>query len=207
MHSQQLFFVSSIKNVLPEWFVEKTVLELGSLDINGSVRPLFDNCSYIGIDVGPGPGVDRVCKGQDFEAPASSYDVVISCEMMEHNPQWRETWLNMLRLMKTDGMMIMTCATYGRLRHGTPDSTPTDSPLTCADGTNYYCNLTERDFLHLTGFDSLFSAWRFFVDNVSHDLYFLGVGRNAPQELQVRVRQLFSAFNDYYRRKDIEGRQ
>ena len=105
--------------------------------------------------MGPGKGVDVVCPGQDYTAPARSFDVVISCEMMEHNPNWRETWLNMLRMVREDGLLVMTCASIGRKKHGTSDSTPFDSPLTVATGQNYYRNLVETDFTQLLHHDAL----------------------------------------------------
>ncbi|MGE5466690.1 MAG: class I SAM-dependent methyltransferase [Ignavibacteria bacterium] len=205
MHPQQAFFVSSVKQNLPDWFKGKSVLEVGSLDINGSVRPLFEECTYLGIDVGAGRSVDVVCRGEDLGVPAASYDFVISCEMMEHNPRWRETFINMLRVMKPDGLMLLTCATFGRRKHGTPDSTPVDSPLTSAEGANYYRNLGESDFTGLIAFDAWFAAWRFFVDPTSYDLYFLGLGRDAAKPQCDRAGALFSAFDDYYRRKSVNG--
>jgi len=51
---------------------------------------LFSDCDYIGLDVAPGNGVDIVCEGQNYDAPDESFDVVISCEVMEHNPFWRK---------------------------------------------------------------------------------------------------------------------
>lgn len=204
-HPQQIFFVDSVKKNLPERFKNQKVLEIGSLDINGSVRQYFEDCVYLGIDIAPGRAVDRVCRGQDFDAPAGTYDFVISCEMMEHNPQWRETWLNMLRLLNPSGVLLMTCATHGRRRHGTPDSTPVDSPLTSAEGANYYRNLIGQDFTDLARPDTWFSNWRFFVDHSSYDLYFLGLGREAPEADCGRMQRLFAAFDDHYRRKNVDG--
>ena len=39
-------------------FKNKKVLDIGSLDINGSNRFLFEDCNYLGIDVGEGKNVD-----------------------------------------------------------------------------------------------------------------------------------------------------
>ncbi|MBL8487512.1 MAG: methyltransferase domain-containing protein [Rhodocyclaceae bacterium] len=204
-HPQQMFFVASVKQFLPEFFRGRKVLEVGSLNINGSVRPLFEECDYLGLDVGQGPGVDLVCRGEDHGAPAGSYDVVISCEMMEHNPNWRETWLNMIRLLRHDGLMVMTCASRGRRRHGTPDTDPAASPLTVGQGLAYYRNLEAEDFSGLANLDAWFPVWAFFNDDVSHDLYFLGVGREAPEPLRARCLQLKAAFADYYRKKNTAG--
>jgi len=66
-------------------------LEVGSLDINGSVRIVFERCDYLGVDLGEGKGVDLVCPGHLLEFPASSFDTVISCQCFEHDVHWQET--------------------------------------------------------------------------------------------------------------------
>jgi hypothetical protein len=99
-HPEQFEFVSAVKAAFPSFLAGTRVLEIGSLDINGSVRRFFKDGQYTGIDVGPGPGVDVVCQGQDYTPPSGCFDVTISCETMEHNPYWRETFDNMLRLCR-----------------------------------------------------------------------------------------------------------
>src|SRR4051812_1784880 len=106
-HPQQQFFVGGVKQFLPEFFTDQRVLEIGSLNLNGSVREFFTNCAYVGLDIGEGRDVDVVCPGEDYGERADSFDVVISCEAMEHNAQWRKTWLNTLRLVKPTGLVIM----------------------------------------------------------------------------------------------------
>jgi SAM-dependent methyltransferase len=204
-HPEQFFFVENVKLQLSDYFRERSVLEVGSLNINGSVRVLFENCEYLGLDVGAGPGVDVVMPGQHHGARAGSFDVVISCEAMEHNPAWPETWLNMLRLMAPSGLMIMTCATAGRAEHGTAGTSPEDSPLTAGLGQNYYRNLVAEDFRRLAMPETWFAAHEFFTDHVSHDLYFVGIGRSAALDTVTRARGLITAFEDYYYRKNIFG--
>jgi SAM-dependent methyltransferase len=174
-HPQQQQFITEVKRRFPDFFTGKTVLEVGSLDINGSVRSFFQQGSYTGIDVGPGKGVDFVCAGQDYEAPDASFDVVISCECMEHNPYWAATWSNMIRMCKPGGIIIMTCATTGRPEHGTTRTRPKDSPLTVAKGWDYYKNLTEEDFRAVVHPGSVFSTFEFSVESRAHDLYFWGI--------------------------------
>jgi len=55
------------------------VLEVGSLNINGTVRDFFDAEEYIGIDIGEGPGVDVVSGGHKYKSK-KKFDCVISCE-------------------------------------------------------------------------------------------------------------------------------
>ena len=179
-HLQQAQFVDNLRLKLPGYFKNTKVLEIGSLNINGSVRSFFEGCDYIGIDLEEGPGVDIVCAGQDFQAPLQSFDVVCSLECFEHNPFWLETFVNMARLCRPGGLIFFTCATTGRPEHGTARTTPQDSPFTVNAGWDYYRNLTERDFRQQIYFDALFQYSYFSVGASTRDLYFYGKMKEAP---------------------------
>jgi SAM-dependent methyltransferase len=157
------------------------------------------------LDVGPGTGVDIVCPGQDYGGAARSFDVVISCEMMEHNPRWRVTWLNMLRLVKADGLVVMTCASLGRHRHGTQDTTPLDSPLTVSNGSAYYQNLVSDDFTALVHHEAWFACHGWFDDHTSHDLYFFGVGTEVSETVRGQADRLKKTLTTYYWEKNVAG--
>lgn len=174
-HHQQLNYIKEVKDQFRSSFLNSRVLEIGSLDINGSIRQFFENCEYIGLDVGPGPGVDIVCEGQLFNDPDNSFDVTISCECFEHNPFWLETFKNMVRLCKPGGLVVFTCATTGRKEHGTSRTTPLDSPLTVKKGWDYYRNLEESDFTSELNLKSLFKDFKFSSSLSSKDLYFWGI--------------------------------
>jgi SAM-dependent methyltransferase len=173
-HPQQQQFVSNLKLKLPDSFDGKKVLEVGSLDINGSVRDFFTDCDYVGIDLSEGPGVDYVAQGQDFGAPDNYYDTVCSLECFEHNPYWFETFANMARMCKPGGLIFFTCATTGRPEHGTSRTSPADSPFTVDAGWDYYQNLTEADFRNRVYFDAFFKFHYFSTNVDSRDLYFYG---------------------------------
>ncbi len=181
-HKQQRDFVNILSETLPEFFNGGRVLEIGSLNINGTIRDFFNSNEYIGLDIGPGNGVDVVCEGQKYDAPDNSFDHVISCEAMEHNPYWVETFKNMVRLCKSGGLVTMTCATTGRREHGTSRTQSKDSPLTTDAGWNYYLNLTANDFKKKIEIDKLFSYYFFATDWRSYDLYFVGIKRPNNQE-------------------------
>jgi SAM-dependent methyltransferase len=170
-HQQQFDFVSTVANALPNNFAKCKVLEVGSLNINGSVRQFFTDCDYIGIDIGQGRDVDIVCPGQEYNAPDNTFDTVISCECFEHNPEWVETFANMYRMVKPSGLIVMSCATTGRAEHGTKRTSPGDAPF-CND---YYKNLTEQDFVENFDIDSMFSVYEFGIGEATKDLYFYGV--------------------------------
>ncbi|WP_146208907.1 class I SAM-dependent methyltransferase [Azospirillum sp. TSO22-1] len=205
-HPEQVFFVRSIKNFLESHFVDAEVLEIGSLDINGSVREHFERCRYIGIDLELGPGVDVACPGEDFGGKAHQFNTIVSCEAMEHNRNWRETWLNMIRMLRKDGLMIMTCASLGRRRHGTAEDVPSDSPFTSHDGMNYYRNLDISDFTKLVNHDDWFSVWGFFRDHVIRDVYFFGIGKEADEMTQRNAVNLKVVFEQFYNARNTEGR-
>ena len=173
-HPQQQSYVESVTRLYPDSFINKKVLEVGSLDLNGSVRRFFKECEYIGSDVGEGVGVDVVCEGQKYDAPDNTFDTSISCECFEHNPFWKETFLNMIRMTKPNGIVVMTCATTGRAPHGITSDGPEHSPLTVKIGWEYYQNLTEQDF-SCFDLDSLFSTYKFSIGKEMNDLYFYGV--------------------------------
>ena len=144
-HKEQSDYIASLKVKFPLAFSGERTLEVGSLNINGTVRNAFTSSEYVGVDVGEGPGVDIVIGGHEYDS-SSLFDCCISCECFEHNPFWKETFLNMIRLCKSGGLVVFTCATTGRPEHGTERTTPQDSPLTVARGWSYYLNLTEEDF-------------------------------------------------------------
>jgi len=172
-HGAQRVFFEKVREQYPEFFSNQRVLEIGSLDINGTVRDFFDNCSYTGVDVAAGPAVDIVAQGQDLTFPDDSFDVSVSAECFEHNPYWRETFLNMVRMTRQGGLVAFTCAADGRPEHGTARSDVGSSPLTVGLGWEYYRNLGEADFddESLAGFGS-----KGFYDNrVNLDLYFVGI--------------------------------
>jgi SAM-dependent methyltransferase len=181
-HAAQLEFVALLASRLPAYFSNAKVLEIGSLVIDGTVRGFFQDCEYIGIDVAPGRGVDVVCQGQDYQAPDGSFDHVISCECMEHNPRWKETFSNMVRLCRPGGLVTMTCASLGRPEHGTTRTNPGASPLTVGLGWTYYRNLTAADFKGAVDVKRAFSHYRFWTDWDTCDLLFAGVRSGGGNE-------------------------
>jgi SAM-dependent methyltransferase len=170
---QQDFFAKLVQRV-PEAFTNVRVLEVGSLDINGSVRHFFDSTEYVGVDVAPGPCVDLVGKGEELDYPDNSFDVTVSVECFEHNPEWAATFANMWRM--TSAHVIMTCASEGRPEHGTRNSHPDSSPFTL--DWDYYRNLTEADFAEQFDLDEMFSSWSFEYNSGAFDLYFYGLKRD-----------------------------
>lgn len=145
-HIQQLQFVKSISRSLINDYSNRKIIEIGSYDVNGSVRQFFHKSCYVGVDLIHGAGVDIVCEGDKVDHADNTYDIAISCECFEHNPKWSETFENMHRMTKEGGVVLFTCATTGRPEHGTTRTAPKASPGTQALNWDYYRNLTQDDF-------------------------------------------------------------
>lgn len=173
-HPEQQQWFSYVKQKHPEMFLDVEVLDIGSLDINGNNRWLFNNYTYIGVDVGEGKNVDVVCKGHEYKTPWK-FDVVISSECFEHDMYWKETILNCIDLTKPKGLFTFSCATTGRQEHGTSRTTPHDSPLTLGMFNDYYMNLTEEDIRSVFSPEKIFSEFEFGTNNMTKDLYFYGI--------------------------------
>jgi len=167
-HPAQIEFVAALQNKFPDFFIRKNVLEVGSLNINGSIRQFFQQCNYVGVDLGAGRDVDVIAKGEDLSYADGSFDVVASCECFEHNPEWAKTFGNMVRM--SCGLVFFSCATTGRAEHGTKRSNPHDAPF-CGD---YYRNLTEDDVRQEVDL-SAFKVYEFISNDKAQDLYFWGL--------------------------------
>lgn len=98
------------------------VLEFGSLDINGTIKSVFQPyaSSYLGVDLQEGPGVDVLCGAHEFDT-TERFDVVVCCEVFEHTPVWREIIDNAHRLLRPKGFFIATMAGEGRTPHSAVD--------------------------------------------------------------------------------------
>jgi hypothetical protein len=93
-HQQQIDFCKSVKERFPQYFENVSVLDIGSLDINGNNHYLFTNYRYVGVDLGEGKNVNVVSRGHEYKTQ-DRYDVVISTECFEHDSYWVETFKNM----------------------------------------------------------------------------------------------------------------
>ncbi len=104
-----------------QWFVENyaskieqnevKVLDVGSFDVNGSYRHLFDGqqYQYTGLDMEKGPNVDVVLSHPyNWSAiETDSFDVVISGQAFEHMEYFWKAMEEMTRVLKKDGLLCL----------------------------------------------------------------------------------------------------
>lgn len=175
-HKEQQEYLLSIKDKFPERFQNCSVLDIGSLDLNGNNRHLFSNYTYIGLDIGEGKNVDVVCRGHEYKSE-NQFDVVISTECFEHDEFWNLTIENGINLTKSSGLFLFTCATTGRPEHGTRRTTAWASPFTSRLENDYYGNLTENDIRSKINIEEHFLEFEFrsTEGSIMSDLYFWGI--------------------------------
>jgi SAM-dependent methyltransferase len=102
------------------------ILEVGSLDVNGSVRPILEAqgpASYIGIDVEDGPRVDEVLDAVDLVTRfgPDAFDLVVCCEMLEHADDFARPLAAMAQVLRPGGELIVTTRSEGFAYHHPPD--------------------------------------------------------------------------------------
>lgn len=113
------------------------VLEIGSMDVNSSVqglslRTLFADADYTGIDLQKGPGVDQVCAAADYDGKGR-FDLVISTEAMEHCPDPESIIACARRALRPGGLLLLTAAA--------PERAPHNCDGTGYTGIEHYANI------------------------------------------------------------------
>jgi len=115
------------------------IMDLGSLDINGTYRSLFnrEGWYYIGLDLEPGPNVDLILTDPyDWHRVASrTVDVLISGQALEHIEHFWRTMLEVERVLKPGGLCCLIAPSSGfEHRH------PVDCWRFYPDGFKALCN-------------------------------------------------------------------
>ena len=92
-----------------------TILEIGSQDVNGSLRSVCPaGHSYIGVDFVKGKGVD-VLLTDPYKLPFedSSIDICLSSSVFEHSEMFWVLFLEILRVLKPNGLFYLNVPSNG----------------------------------------------------------------------------------------------
>jgi len=124
---------------------EGTILEVGALDVNGSLRALAPRrATYLGVDMVAGTGVDRVLDDPHvLPFPDQAFDAVVATSCFEHDPMFWVTFLEMVRVTRLHGYIYINSPSNGWF-HQHP-----------RDNWRFYpdAGLSLRDWARREGFD------------------------------------------------------
>jgi len=124
MHeSCYLIFKTFIKNYTNN---KKTysILEIGSKNVNKNNKKTYSEIlktcgilyNYTGLDIEDGDNVDIVTN-EEYKYPIDSntYDIIICSSVLEHVPFFWETFLEIVRITKKNGLMFFNTPANGRI--------------------------------------------------------------------------------------------
>jgi SAM-dependent methyltransferase len=97
------------------------LVELGSQNVNGTLRDAFTgaNIRYIGVDFEPGVGVDIVLE-DPYKLPIedNQADIVLCSSVLEHSELFWVSFLEMVRILKPGGLLYINVPSNGNFhRH------------------------------------------------------------------------------------------
>ncbi|MDD5007575.1 MAG: class I SAM-dependent methyltransferase [Syntrophorhabdaceae bacterium] len=117
MHIGNQEFLNFLRNTYPNHFHRARVLELGSLNVNGTCRTAFTECEYVGIDIADGPDVDIVVAAKNTLFVPEQFDTLISMSMIEHDPTWRESLAHNMQWLRRGGLFAICYGGEGNCPH------------------------------------------------------------------------------------------
>ena len=92
-----------------------TVLDIGSQDVNGSLRQVVPSrFKYVGVDFEKAKNVDVVLENPYvFPFADEAADILITSSCLEHSEFFWLTWLEILRVVKPNGLIYMNVPSEG----------------------------------------------------------------------------------------------
>lgn len=97
------------------------ILDVGSMNVNGTLRDCIPkDAIYLGIDLLPGPDVDKVIDNPgELLIPSDAFDLVVSTSCLEHDPMFWLTFAEMARVTTPAGFVYISVPSNGPY-HGHP---------------------------------------------------------------------------------------
>jgi SAM-dependent methyltransferase len=96
--------------------VPGVVVDIGSSDVNGSYRTIFDSTGwrYLGCDVAPGANVDVVAPSPyRYPFRSNTIDLTISGQAFEHIEFFWISFLEIARIIKPGGLIFLIAPSRG----------------------------------------------------------------------------------------------
>ncbi len=107
MHSSSQINMTLFKDKYLDKDKKLSILDVGSIDVNGSYKTLFDNpnWSYLGMDMSGGKNVDVVSEPYHFSFKDNSFDVIACGQVLEHVEDMFSFIKEINRILKLNGVV------------------------------------------------------------------------------------------------------
>ena len=102
---------------------ELRVVDIGSFDVNGSMRSTItpNVIEYVGVDFAEGKGVDVVLTDPyKYPLEDKSFDVLVTSSCFEHSEMFWLSFLEGMRVLKDDGIMYCNVPSAWMMYHRFP---------------------------------------------------------------------------------------
>jgi SAM-dependent methyltransferase len=167
------------------------VFEFGSYQVEGqegyaNLRALFPGRDYVGCDMRPGPGVDRVEDVTAIRLPDHSAGTVLCIETFEHVFEVRRAFDEVFRILKPGGVFVITSPLNFRI-HAYPDDYWRMTP-----------SCLRRMLEPYGGRVSGYQGYQAFP----HTVMGLGIKSPAPADVAAKTTSLVSSYVDWARRAE-----
>jgi len=154
---------------------KKKIIEIGSLSVNSNIKDIVStNFNYIGLDIEEGPNVDIVLE-DPYKLPFddNSIDVVLSISTFEHTDFFWVTFLEILRVLKPEGLFFLNAPSNSKIHRHPSDSWRfyPDSSLSLSKWGNlkgFNCEVLE----HFTNLETGIDIWNDYVSVIIKDKKF-----------------------------------
>jgi SAM-dependent methyltransferase len=168
------------------------IYEFGSYQVEGqegyaNLREVFPGQVFVGCDMRPGPGVDRVDDVSASSLPDSSAGTVLCIETFEHVFEVRKAFDEVYRILKPGGVFVITTPLNFRI-HGYPDDYWRLTP-------NCLRRLMAHYAARVVGYQG--------HSSFPHSVMGVGIKTPAPAEFALQSRDFVAAYHDWLRHAGV----
>ncbi|MDG3004726.1 class I SAM-dependent methyltransferase [Paludisphaera mucosa] len=162
------------------------IVEFGSYQVEGqegyaNLRGMFAGKPFIGCDMRPGPGVDRIEDVSAVAMPDASAGAVLCLETFEHVFEVRRAFDEVFRILKPGGVFVITSPLNFRI-HAYPDDYWRMTPSCLKRMMRPY----DARIVGSQGFRSF-----------PHSVMAMGIKAPAPADFQDRARDLIAGYRRF----------
>jgi len=180
-----------VQRIVESFDCPAPVYEFGSYQVEGQVdyadlRSLFAGKHYVGCDMRPGPGVDRVEDVSAIGLPDGAAGTVLCIETFEHVFEVRRAFDEVFRVLKPGGLFVITSPLNFRI-HGYPDDYWRMTPSCLRRMMSGYA-------ARVTGFQG--------YHKFPHSVMGLGFKGHAPADFEARSEALVGGYAAWLNREE-----